>query len=188
MPKRNKTPSNSTTLPSKRSRTDDSGTSKGKNAKHDTHKSPKEKAEKSLLDPRLKCIKRLVEAQTTDDFQSILFSFAEKNFLSLMQINCKEKGIAKFGGDDNFIPGSLDFKPKLTLVEALKNDESTIKALNVWEDKILHCKKELAIIVQQQAERNLSSMILEHEKDVMRTMLEIGTIVAQKEKISRNLH
>ena len=136
MPKRSKTNTNSKTLPLKQSRTSSDSASKGKSTKPDSQKSPNDKKEKPKLDPRLKPIKRIVEAQPTDAFQSILFSLAEKNLLSLMKIHKKEEEVAKFGGNEDFIPGSLNFKPKLMCVDSLKANKATMTAISEWNNKI----------------------------------------------------
>lgn len=76
--------------PSKKATSNANGTANGKSKKTSPN-SVKKKKEKGL-DPRLAPIKRLVEGQNNETLQSLLFLFAEKSLLSIMEIHKKREG------------------------------------------------------------------------------------------------
>ena len=129
----------------------------------------------------MKPIQKLVEEQPTEDFQSILFSFAEENLISLMSLHKKELGLAKFCGNNDYIPTSIRFKCPLTYPEGLKNDQETIDKETGWKEDILTCSRALAQRIKRQGERNLRYLKSEHKKATLCKMLDIGTIVASRE-------
>ena len=138
-----------------------------KAAKDKQKKLTKEK-ERRKADARLQTVRSLVEEQPTDAFQSMLFSFAEKNLGLISKNEKKALGVAKFGGDADFIPGSLDFEPKLDVHSSLVTDTASTEELETWKVEVVNCKKALAKIIHRQAERNRIAMCVDHQKTVLK--------------------
>lgn len=161
-------------------------TAKGNSKKSKASSSPPTKKAK-VLDPRLHPIKRIVEGQKNAALQSLLFKFAEETLISLMAIHKKERGIAKLRGNDEYVPGSVDFKATLQFPSELKNTEATNVEISGWETDILNCKKALTKRILSQAERTLLFMKTKLQRDVIGQIINIGCIIAAREKIIKDL-
>ena len=106
---------------SKKARRDKEGTSKGDGTKQATSN---KKKDSKKLDPRFAMIRRLVEGQPTEEFQSMLFSYAEKTLSSLKFLKSKDSGVGKFLANVDYIPGNLDFDPPLTFPDFFEERQS----------------------------------------------------------------
>jgi len=188
MPRTKRSSTSTNKLVSKKARKGKDGDSKGDNSKLPSNdKKKKKKKDGDTLDPRLTTVKRLVEAQPTEELQSMIFSFLEKTLGTLYFIRKKDSGVRNFRADKDFIPGSLGFKPELTFPDSLKYDEATMNELTGWNEDLLKCKKALAKRVFRQAERNLKAWSDDFKKDTMRKMVEFGDVIAGREKIMHDI-
>ena len=105
----------------------------------------------------------------------------------MMKIRKKELGIAKFGSEVDYIPGSVKVKPELTFPNELKGDEETQAELLGWTEDVQTFRKAMAKRCERQGKRNIVSMKETLKKDVIRSMIEIGKIVAGRNKILKVL-
>ena len=175
--------------PNKKGKGDKNGTSAGAKPEQQSpsKKTKKKGVDGTIGDPRFVMIRRMIEAQPTEEFQSMLISFAEKTLSTLKELSKKDSGVGKFRADDDYIPNSLDFAPPMTFPDGLRNDEETTDELEGWKEDLLVCKKALSKRIYRQAERNLKFWQLEFKKDTMRRMIEIGCVVAGREKIMHGI-
>ena len=117
-------------------------------------------------------VKELVECQPTKELQSLLFALAESTLTRLTKIIKKESGVAKFDGNDEFIPCSCRLLPVLnTHGDLSKTDDDTIAELEKWNETLTTCKKALALCIKNQAGRNIQSMKKQHQKTVLLKIL-----------------
>jgi hypothetical protein len=170
------------------------GNSNGKNNKHPA----KYKARKNLIpsstkhkgktfNPKLIPIKSLVEAQPTTDLQSTLFALANNNLVSMITLKHKELGLAKLKSEDDYVAISIRFDPPLFYPKELRTDQATIDEEIGWKNDIATCKKKLGLRLINQTERNVKSMDKENQKRILREMIKLGTLMAQREKIFHDL-
>lgn len=100
----------------------------------------------------------------------------------------KESGVAKFEGDEEFIPSSCRLLPKLdTHGDLVKTDDDTIKELAKWNEILTTCKKALTLHIKRQAGRDIHSMKKEHQKVVLHDILEGSVLMVHFLKKFHNL-
>jgi hypothetical protein len=139
------------------------------------------------FNPQLISIKSLVEDQPTKDLQSTLFALANNNLVSMITLKHKELGLAKLKSADDYIAISIRFDPTLFYPKELRNDQATIDEEIGWKKEIANCKKNLGIRLVHQTERNVKSMDEENQKKILREMIKLSALMAQREKIFHDL-